>query len=369
MKNAVPPQTEISRVFDYLSTAIVCLHENLNILHINQAAESLLKISGARSKGQKIIDLLLDCSELESVLVGSLESGQTFTRRQAQLTLLNAESVMVDYSVSSFSDDGGVQLILELHPINRYLRIDRDGLLRSHQETTRQMIRGLAHEIKNPLGGIRGSAQLLERQLPSEDLKEYTHVIIGESDRLTNLVDRMLGPNSLPQPSLSNIHELLERMTRLLEIESGGNLKIDRDYDPSIPEFYFDPELLTQALLNIGLNAFQALCSTEYPRISLTTRIERQFTIGQVRHRLVLKIDVGDNGPGILENIKENLFFPMISGKPKGTGLGLSLAQSIVHQHQGTIEYRTKPGETVFTILIPVLSQGNLAKTNGDVAS
>lgn len=361
MRSEVHLQTMINRIFENLSTAIVCLDSNLEILQINQAAESLLDISGTRSMGQKITSMLLNSDDLESVLVDSLDSGQTFTQRRAQFGLLSAETIMVDYSVTSVADRDGcdrdsskVQLILELHPISRYLRIDRDELLRDHQEATRQMIRGLAHEIKNPLGGIRGSAQLLERQLPNEQLQEYTHVIIEEADRLTNLVDRMLGPNSLPQPSRANIHELLERITRLLEIESEGGLEIIRDYDPSIPEFYFDPELLTQALLNIGRNAYQALLDTHHPVITLATRIERQFTIGKIRHKLVLKVDIRDNGSGIPANMQEKLFFPMISGRPKGTGLGLSLAQSIVHQHDGTIEYQSRPGDTVFTVLIPI---------------
>lgn len=350
----------INKIFDSLISAIFCLDKDLNILQINQAAESLFDVSGSRSKGQKITNLLLDADDLESVLKESLDSGQPYTRRQSQLVLLSSQTLMVDYAVSSFKDQTGTRLVLEFQPISRYLRIDRDELLRGHQEATRQMIRGMAHEIKNPLGGIRGSAQLLERVLPDEKLIEYTNIIIEEADRLTRLVDRMLGPNSMPHPSMSNIHELLEKIARLLETESLISLTVNRDYDPSIPEFSFDKELMMQALLNIGRNALQALSDTEEPFITLNTRIERQFTIGKTRHRLVVKIEIEDNGPGIPTTIKEKLFFPMISGRPQGTGLGLSLAQSIIHQHGGTIEYKSRPGATVFSIFVPVTDSSSL---------
>jgi two-component system nitrogen regulation sensor histidine kinase GlnL len=238
--------------------------------------------------------------------------------------------------------------------LDRYLKIDRDESISTQQQITRQMIRGLAHEIKNPLGGIRGSAQLLERELATEDLRAYTEIIISETDRLTALVDRLLGPNSLPQPSLTNIHEVLERVRTLIELEADPDLEFKTDYDPSIPEVSIDPELMVQVILNIARNAMQSLEATQSSCLRFTTRVERQFTIGVTQHRLVAKIDIVDNGPGIPDELKHHLFYPMITGRPNGTGLGLSVAQSIVHQHHGLIEFESRPGSTTFSIFLPL---------------
>jgi two-component system nitrogen regulation sensor histidine kinase GlnL len=214
------------------------------------------------------------------------------------------------------------------------------------------MVRGLAHEIKNPLGGLRGAAQLLERELDSEELKEYTRIIIGEADRLRQLVNRMLGPNSRPNRSLVNIHHVLEHVRSLVKAEADSRLVVTRDYDPSIPELEADRDLLIQAVLNVVRNAVQAISACG--EIILRTRAQRQFTIGHSRHRLVLRVDVIDNGPGIAPNISETVFFPMVTGRPDGTGLGLSIAQSLVNLHNGVIECESKPGRTQFTILLPM---------------
>jgi two-component system nitrogen regulation sensor histidine kinase GlnL len=216
----------------------------------------------------------------------------------------------------------------------------------------------MAHEIKNPLGGIRGSAQLLERMLDNPELKEYTTIIIEEVDRLRNLVDKMLGPNKLPERLETNIHEVLERVRSLIMVEAAEKLNIIRDYDPSIPEFLADKEQLIQVILNISRNAMQALLSKRQvnspAEITLSTRAVRQFTIGHTKHRLVLHISIIDNGPGIPEDIRESLFLPMVSGRAEGTGLGLSIAQSIINQHQGIIECDSTLGKTHFSIYLPL---------------
>lgn len=228
------------------------------------------------------------------------------------------------------------------------------------QAATQSLVRGMAHEIKNPLGGIRGSAQLLAKMLENPDLKEFTDIIIDEVDRLRNLVDKMLGPNKLPEREATNIHEVLERVHSLITVESDGQVHLLRDYDPSIPEFMADKEQLIQVVLNIVRNAMQALLSQESvqttPQIVLRTRAVRQFTIGHTRHRLVLHLAIQDNGPGIPDDIRESLFYPMISGRAEGTGLGLSIAQSIVNQHQGIIECQSEPGHTEFSIYLPLES-------------
>jgi len=342
-------------ILDNISTALLSLDHELRLCYINPAAENLLEISGARSCGQPISELLQGTRELESVMYDALQTDQPYTRRKADLKLAGGRIITADYTISPVNEAEWPRLLMEVHPLDRYLRIDRDEAIRGHQETTRQMVRGLAHEIKNPLGGIRGSAQLLARELTTPSQLEYTNIIIEEADRLTALVDRLLGPRTTPTPAPTNIHELLERVCKLIEVESG--LQVCRDYDPSIPELSVDGELMMQAILNIARNAAQSLAGTPDPELTLVTRTERQFTIGTIRHRLVLKIDVIDNGPGIPEGIRDQLFYPMISGRPEGTGLGLSFAQSIVHQHHGLIEFTSEPGRTVFTIIIP-LEQG-----------
>ncbi|MFW5824592.1 MAG: nitrogen regulation protein NR(II), partial [Marinobacter sp.] len=241
------------------------------------------------------------------------------------------------------------------------LRISREEDLLTQQETTRILVRGMAHEIKNPLGGIRGAAQLLDRELDDEDQKEYTQVIIAEADRLRGLVDRMLGPNRALRFAPTNIHEVLERVRTLLEAESRGRLNFRRDYDVSLPEFPGDKEQLIQAFLNIARNAMEAAfeyrdgpCSDEPPTITFRTRVLRQFTIGQRRHRLVCRVDIIDNGPGIAPDLLQNIFYPMISGRANGTGLGLSITQSIIGQHHGLVECESEPGKTDFIIFLPL---------------
>lgn len=346
-----------NNILDSLTCAIICVDHELRLGFINHSAESLLEVSGNRGCGHTISELLVNTAELESVMYDALQTGQPYTKRREQLQLVSGHTVTVDYSITPISEDEWPKLLVEFHSLDRYLRIDRDEALRDHQQVTRQMIRGLAHEIKNPLGGIRGSAQLLERELTDPEQKEYTNIIIGETDRLTSLVDRLLGPKALPSPTRANIHEVLERVRKLIELESGGRIEIERDYDPSIPEIQVDVELMLQALLNIARNAMQCLDETPEPHIRFVTRTLRQFTIGDRRYRNVITIDIIDNGPGIPETLKDHLFYPMISGRPEGTGLGLSFAQSIIHQHSGLIEVTSQPGNTDFTIIIPLEQQ------------
>ena len=346
-----------NNILDSLTSAIICLDHQLRLCYMNQSAESMLEVSGTRLCGHAISEILVNSGELQSMLYDALQTGQAYTKRREQIVLQSGHPVTVDYSITPISEDEWPKLILEFHALDRHLRIDRDEALRDHQQITRQMVRGLAHEFKNPLGGIRGSAQLLARELADPEQQEYTNIIIEETDRLTSLVDRLLGPKSVPAPANTNIHEVLERVRKLIELEAGDRITIERDYDPSIPEIFIDAELILQALLNIARNAMQSLESTEDPHIRIVTRTERQFTIGTTRHRSVLTIDIIDNGPGIAESVKDHLFYPMISGRPDGTGLGLSFAQSIVHQHAGIIEVTSQPGKTDFTVILPLEQQ------------
>lgn len=253
--------------------------------------------------------------------------------------------------------------------MDRWLQISREENLLWQQQTSKILTRGFAHEIKNPLGGIRGAAQLLDMELQQlestgSSFKEYTDIIIGEVDRLSRLVDQMIGPNRPLKFNEVNVHEVLERVRSLLNSEAAGNIEIERDYDPSIPEIEGNKEQLIQALLNIGLNALQALSESNTPeaRITIKTRTDRQITIGNKRHRVVCRIDIRDNGPGIPSTLRDTIFYPMVSSKANGTGLGLTIAQHIVNQHGGLIEQHSTPGDTCFTIYIPLHTPSQLAQ-------
>lgn len=346
-------------LLDNLNTATLLLDERLCLEYMNPAAEMLLAVSGQRSHGQFISELFTESPEALGALRQAVEQAHPFTKREATLVTLGGQPLTVDYAVTPIVEHGRNRLLVEVHPRDRLLRITKEEAQQSQLETSRMLVRGLAHEIKNPLGGIRGAAQLLARELPDEALRDYTNVIIEEADRLRNLVDRMLGTNKLPQLHPANIHEVLERVASLVEAESQGRVPLLRDYDPSIPEVLIDQEQMIQAVLNIARNALQALGDSRQPapQITLRSRALRQFTIGHQRHRLAVRIEIIDNGPGIPPELQETIFYPMVSGRPDGTGLGLAIAQSIISQHQGLVECESQPGHTVFSISLP-LEQG-----------
>lgn len=341
-------------LINHLNICVIELDDQFRLTFLNASAENLLEVSGNQVKDHHIRDIFQVETELENILADALSVGQVFTGRKVPLELVSGNTITCDYCLTPVQNDDGATIIVELYPLDRYLRIDRDENITTQQAISRQLIRGLAHEVKNPLGGIRGSAQLLERELPSQELTAYTEIIIDETDRLTALVDRLLGPNDLPKPTLTNIHEVIERVRTLTKLEASKNLELSGDYDPSIPEIVIDLEQMVQVLLNIARNAMQSLEGIAQPRLKFKTRVERLFTIGTTQHKLVARIDAEDNGPGIPEHLKENLFYPMITGRSEGTGLGLSVAQSIVHQHNGLIEFESRPGKTVFSIYLPL---------------
>jgi len=350
-------------LLDNLTTATLLLNAELRLEYMNPAAEMLLAVSGQRSHGQFISELFTESTEALSSLRQAVEQAHPFTKREAQLTSLTGQTITVDYAVTPILHQGQTLLLLEVHPRDRLLRITKEEAQLSKQETTKMLVRGLAHEIKNPLGGIRGAAQLLARELPEEGLRDYTNVIIEEADRLRNLVDRMLGSNKLPSLAMTNIHEVLERVCSLVDAESQGCITLVRDYDPSLPDVLIDREQMIQAVLNLVRNAMQAISSQNelrLGRITLRSRALRQFTIGHVRHRLVARVEIIDNGPGIPSELQDTLFYPMVSGRPDGTGLGLAITQNIISQHQGLIECESHAGHTAFSIYLP-LEQGATA--------
>lgn len=351
------PDHFLRQILDNLTTGVLLLDEGLRVNYMNPAAEMLLEVSGQRVTGQRLDSLFSDSAESLPFLRNTVANGHPFTKREAQLHLTNGQTLIADYSVTPVNALEANWVLLELLPRDRLLRITKEEAQLSKQEVTRVLVRGLAHEIKNPLGGIRGAAQLLARELPDDELQDYTDVIIQEADRLRNLVDRMLGPYRPPLLTCINIHEITEHVCSLVEAETQGELQILRDYDPSIPDLMADREQLIQAVLNIVRNAMQALLAapgTLHGQITLRTRTLRQFTIGPKRHRLVCRLEITDNGPGIEAGIIDSIFYPMVSGRADGTGLGLSITQNIITRHQGLIECESVPGCTLFTLFLPL---------------
>lgn len=342
----------VDAVLDNLASAVVVFDAELRVLYLNQTAEMLLAISATHAVGEPSDTLLTWRGAALIDLVRAAQFGSPITRRGVVLRNERSE-VTVDCTVSPVLDAERQQVaIVELQHIDHHLRISREERLVTQQALTRGVVRGLAHEIKNPLGGLRGAAQLLEGELVNNELKEYTQVIMHEADRLQELVDRMLGPSRLPSLAATNIHHVLERVRTLVLAETGDRIDIRCDYDPSIPELTADSDRLIQAVLNVVRNAARAIQNRG--SVTLRTRVQRQFTIGSERSRLAVKIDIIDDGPGIPAEIADTLFLPMVTSGTGGTGLGLSIAQSLINQHRGLIECSSRCGETVFSIYLPV---------------
>jgi two-component system nitrogen regulation sensor histidine kinase GlnL len=343
------------RILENLNTAVLLFNGALELKYINPAGEILFEVSARHILGQPVIRLFPESQEFVLALSRSLHSGHPYTERGARLRMPDQRMVTVDVTVTPLQERNDHELLLELLQVDRHMKIAREENLIAQYNNTRTLMRGMAHEINNPLGGLRGAAQLLDRELNNETLKEYTRVIIGEADRLQSLLSRMLGPNAIPLKRKVNIHEVTERVRALIQAEAGAQVAIQRDYDPSIPEIHADADQLIQAILNITRNALQAINGKG--TIMLQTRTQRQFTIGHRTHKLVVQINIIDSGPGIPADMIDKVFYPMISGRPGGTGLGLPIAQSIVNQHGGLIECNSRPGRTVFSIILPLEEQ------------
>ena len=301
-----------------------------------------------------MLQLADDDPELQDALSRALASGQTYA---AELRLgpskSHAEDRIVDFRVSSVEHAGvRASLMVEMSDVTRRQRINRENALLIQHGAGRQMIRQLAHEIKNPLGGIRGAAQLLGKQLQDEELEEYTSVIISEADRLAGLVDTLLGPGGPPNKQQSNVHELFEYVMRLIQAEVGNEIDVRRDYDPGLPAMYVDRDQLVQALLNLVRNAVVALGGQG--RITLRSRAIMNFTIGDTRHNVVASLEIEDDGPGIPTDLRDSVFYPLVTNRPDGTGLGLPVAQELISRHHGLIEFESRPGRTVFFVRIPL---------------
>jgi len=343
---------------DLLATLVAVVTADGAVLFANSALEDALGISRRAIEGSNLLQFFAEPQALQNALHGASSNEFAVLRYDAWLVRPAAGSEPLQVHVVVAQTDQPGELVVELLPLEAQARQDREERLIDQAQANKELIRNLAHEIKNPLGGIRGAAQLLEMEVDSRELKEYTRVIIHEADRLQTLVDRLLAPHRRPHVVGDvNVHEVCERVRALIVAEFPKGLKVVRDYDTSIPEFRGDREQLIQAVLNIAHNACQALAeriAEGDAELVLRTRIARQVTFGKQRYRLALELHVIDNGPGVPESIRDRIFFPLVSGREGGSGLGLTLAQTFVQQHHGLIECESVPGRTDFKILIPL---------------
>ena len=349
----MPSESAYNELVDSLSVGVVCVDQALDVVTINTAGESILQVSSAKAHGQNLLDLVELPDSLLSRMHETLHTGQPFSDREVNLAPPGSSPLLVDCTISYWtSQKAPAGLVLELNALNRHMRIAREGSLVMQQQQTSSLVRGLAHEIKNPLGGIRGAAQLLENELKDASLHEYTRIIIRESDRLRQLIDGMLGPGSRLDMRRLNIHEVLEHVRKIVGVEAPAGISLNIDYDPSIPEMISDHDRLVQVFLNITSNALNAIGDSG--NIIFKSRIVSNFTIGATRHPLVIRVDISDDGKGISDELREQIFLPLVSGSASGTGLGLSIAQTTMHQLGGLIECESQPERTVFSIIMPL---------------
>ncbi len=348
-----PQSTALQSILDNLQSAVMVIDQSLQIQHLNPSAEMLFHISDTRAQDMHINQLTIDEYELYDRLTRCLETHHPYSVFDDELLIHTGDIIEIDYMVTTLDfDNDQTHLLLEFNTKSRNRRIAQEQALINQQDASRSLLRGLAHEIKNPLGGLRGAAQLLERQLETDDDREFTRIIIHEADRLQNLVDRMLGPRTVPNMQDVNIHKVLEHIRSLVGVEH-PDVKFVADYDPSMPDIHADESMLIQAVLNLTRNAVFAI-NREDGVINYRTRTVRNHAIGNKTWPLVARIDIIDNGDGIPDELIEKIFMPMVTGRAEGTGLGLSIAQSVINQHNGLIECTSIPGETAFTILIPL---------------
>jgi len=337
------------RLLDSLETGVLLFDRHLVLCAINNAAEALLSISRRQVAGQPLRRMLPAGNALVGAIDRAFETASPMTERDLQVETA-AGAMLLDCTITPLPDTG--ELLVELSDVTRHHRIAREESIHAQSVVSAALVRGLAHEIKNPLGGIRGAAQLLERELTDDTKREYTRIIVGEVDRLRGLIDRMVQPGSRAEPVRFNVHEALERVRELVEAEAGGTCRIDTDYDPSLPPIEAPRDDLIQVFLNLLRNAIEA--TGEEGTVLLRSRVQRLVTIGGRQHRLCLRVEFRDDGAGVPEALQESIFFPMVTGRADGSGLGLAIAQSIVQRLGGVIEFESRPGDTCFTVFIPV---------------
>jgi two-component system, NtrC family, nitrogen regulation sensor histidine kinase GlnL len=349
-----PSSKMAERIVEHLSTAVLLFDKDLHLVTINNAGEGLLSVSNKRISGMTPNQIWPESSFFYEAIQRSLSSVSTCIERGVELHLSNMKTITVDCMITPVLEgETPVEILVEMVDANAFLRVMQEASQQTVQEAAKESVQGMAHEIKNPLGGIRGAAQLLESELDNKDLLEYTNIIINESDRLRNFIDRMLTTTSQSVKTDMNIHEVLEYVVSIVRAENSQKLKITKDYDPSIPSIKADREQIIQAILNLMRNAVQAI-DEDKGTIILKTRTQRQVTIQNKLNRHIIEIDIIDNGPGIPPEIESGAFYPMVTGRAEGTGLGLSIAQQLIQSHGGLINYERKDSNTCFSILLPM---------------
>jgi two-component system nitrogen regulation sensor histidine kinase GlnL len=342
-------------ILENLTTAVLIVTPETRVVFMNAGAESLLGVSRKQARDRQLTELLPGLEALDELIGRALRDDQSFGQSLTfSVPHHERSAVEVVCRVSPFRRSDSDQLLIEFVDATQWRQIDRENTLISQRGVSRRIIRQLAHEIRNPLGGLRGAAQLLERQLQQPELREYTRVIVGETDRLVALTNNLLGPTGASKIESVNVHELIERVLLLLQGDEQTAAVINRDYDPSLPNLSVDKDQIVQALLNIARNAVQA--SGLQGNVTVRTRVLTNYVIGSEQHRLVASVEVEDNGPGIPEDLKASIFYPLVTSRDEGTGLGLPLAQDLVSRHGGLVEYESEPGRTVFMVRIPVES-------------
>ena len=351
---------------DLLATAVI-LVDNADVLrHMNPAAENLLELSHSSVVGQSLAEVFADHEVLAAALQYARKNNCSFSEHDLMIAVSGRSRMHFACTVTPIERSSAFDLdgcLVEFRQIEQQLRIAREERVYDQSVANRELMRNLAHEIKNPLGGIRGAAQLLERELENPALHEYTQVIMKEADRLQALMARLLAPHRIPQPTHVNIHEVLERVRSVLLAEFQKEITVKRDYDVSLPQVYGDSEQLIQAALNVARNAAQALTENNIPsgQITLKTRAARQVTLARKRYRHAIEISIIDNGPGIPVEIGERVFYPLVTGRAEGSGLGLTIAQNFVSQHNGVLTFESAPGRTCFILLLPVVDSAEPA--------
>ncbi|KYN84730.1 PAS domain-containing sensor histidine kinase [Vibrio cidicii] len=340
-------------ILSNMVTATLILDDGLQVKHANPAAEQLFAQSAKRIIHQPLSQLIQHASLDLALLSQPLQSGQSITDNDVTF-VVDGKPLLLEVTVSPISIEREPMLLVEMRKVDQQRRITQEMNQHAQQQAAKLLVRGLAHEIKNPLGGLRGAAQLLEKMLPDPSLTEYTQIIIEQADRLRTLVDRLLGPQKPGKKQEANLHQVLEKVRQLVELESQQTLLIERDYDPSLPDIYMDADQIEQAMLNIVSNAAQVLCNQDDGLITIRTRTVHQANIHGHRCKVAARIEIIDNGPGIPVELQDTLFYPMVSGREGGTGLGLSISQNLIDQHNGKIDVESWPGHTNFTIYLPI---------------
>ncbi|TKI04257.1 nitrogen regulation protein NR(II) [Martelella alba] len=340
---------DAGQILNSLINSILLLDNDLAVHYANPAAQQLLAQSSRKLFGTPLPELLGYFSLNVELMRESLNAGQGFTDNEVTL-VVDGRAHILSLTVQLMPENW---YLMELAPMDNQRRLSQEQIQHAQQVAARDLVRGLAHEIKNPLGGLRGAAQLLSKALPDPSLLEYTKVIIEQADRLRNLVDRLLGPQQPGMHITQSIHQVAERVFQLVSLEKPDNVTLIRDYDPSLPELAHDPDQMEQVLLNITRNSLQAL-GEDGGTITIRTRTAFQLTLHGVRYRLAARIDIEDDGPGVPAHLQDTLFYPMVSGREGGTGLGLSIARSLVDQNSGKIEFNSWPGHTEFSVYLPI---------------